>query len=327
MESRSVESIETQILEPNKGTSFSRTCFNGINALSGIGIISIPYALSQGGWLCLMLFFLVAIICCYTGLLLQKCMSVSPSIKTYPDIGEFAFGGVLASIVLVFSIFWVGAIDGVGFKEKGAIWRWDGLISAVSMYTFCYCGHAVFPTICNSMKDRSQFPKVLFVCFLLSTITYGSMATMGYLMYGQNLMSQITLNLPTGKISSKIAIHTTIFNPITKYALVVSPIATAIEDKLPLRKSKHIVSYFIRTFLVISTVIVALTVPFFEYVMTFTGALLGVTVSILLPCLCYLKIRKPSYLEVVFIGMILVFGSLVAISGTYTSLKNIISHV
>uniref|UniRef100_A0A3Q7GXS0 Amino acid transporter transmembrane domain-containing protein n=2 Tax=Solanum lycopersicum TaxID=4081 RepID=A0A3Q7GXS0_SOLLC len=208
MESRSVESIETQILEPNKGTSFSRTCFNGINALSGIGIISIPYALSQGGWLCLMLFFLVAIICCYTGLLLQKCMSVSPSIKTYPDIGEFAFGnkgrilisiflylelylvaieflilegdnlqklfpnakihvgwvkivgrevfvllvavvilpttwlkslsllayvsigGVLASIVLVFSIFWVGAIDGVGFKEKGAIWRWDGLISA-----------------------------------------------------------------------------------------------------------------------------------------------------------------------------------------------------
>ncbi|TMW87086.1 hypothetical protein EJD97_020440 [Solanum chilense] len=169
--------------------------------------------------------------------------------------------------------------------------------------------------------------QVLFVCFLLSTITYGSMATMGYLMYGQNLMSQITLNLPTGKISSKIAIHTTIFNPITKYALVVSPIATAIEDKLPLRKSKHIVSYFIRSFLVISTVIVALTVPFFEYVMTFTGALLGVTVSILLPCLCYLKIRKPSYLEVVFIGMILVFGSLVAISGTYTSLKNIISHL
>lgn len=165
------------------------------------------------------------------------------------------------------------------------------------------------------------------MCFILSTITYGSMATMGYLMYGHNLMSQITLNLPTGRISSKVAIYTTLINPITKYALVVSPIATAIEDKLPLQKSKFIVSYFIRTFLVISTVIVALTVPFFGYVMTFTGALLGVTVSILLPCLCYLKIKKPSYLEVMFIGMILVFGSSVAISGTYTSLKDIISHV
>ncbi|XP_015076019.1 amino acid transporter AVT1I isoform X1 [Solanum pennellii] len=378
---------------------------NGPGANCSIGIISIPYALSQGGWLCLMLLLLVAIICCYTGILLQKCMSVSPSIKTYPDIGEFAFGnkgrilisiflylelyfvaieflilegdnlqklfpnakihfgcvkivgrevfvllvaiiilpttwlkslgllayvsigGVLASIVLVFSIFWVGAIDGIGFEEKGVIWRWDGLISAISMYTFCYCGHAVFPTICNSMKDRSQFPKVLFVCFIVSTITYGSMATMGYLMYGQNLMSQITLNLPTGKISSKIAIYTTLVNPITKYALVVSPIATAIEDKLPLRKSKFIVSYFIRTLLVISTVTVALTVPFFGYVMAFTGALLGVTVSILLPCLCYLKIKKPSYLEIMFIVMILIFGSSVTLSGTYTSLKNIISHV
>ncbi|XP_049388475.1 amino acid transporter AVT1I-like [Solanum stenotomum] len=410
MESHSVERIETQnqipqIMEPSKGTSFFRTCFNGINALSGIEIISVPYALSPGGWLCLMLLFLVAIICCYTGILLQKCMSVSPSINTYPDIGEFAFGnkgrilisiflylelyfvaieflilegdnlhklfpnakihfgcvkivgrevfvllvaivilpttwlkslgllayvsigGVLASIVLVFSIFWIGAIDGIGFEEKGVIWRWDGLISAISMYTFCYCGHAVFPTICNSMKDRSQFPKVLFVCFILSTITYGSMAAMGYLMYGQNLMSQITLNLPTRKISSKITIYTTLVNPITKYALVVSPIAMAIEDKLPLQKSKFIISYFIRTFLVINTVIVALTVPFFGYVMTFTGALLGVTVSILLPCLCYVKIKKPSYLEVMFIGMILVFGSSIAISGTYTSLKNIISHV
>ncbi|PHT49014.1 hypothetical protein CQW23_13222 [Capsicum baccatum] len=411
MESSSVERIESQnqipqILEPSKGTSFFRTCFNGINALSGIGIISVPYALSEGGWLCMMILFLVAIISCYTGLLLQKCMSVSPSIKTYPDIGEFAFGnkgrilisiflylelyfvaieflilegdnlhklfpnakihvgclkivgreffvflvaiiilpttwlrslgllayisagGVLASVVLVCSVFWVGAVDGIGFEEKGVIWRWNGLINAISMFTFCYCGHAVFPTICNSTKDRSQFPKVLSVCFILSTMTYGSMATMGYLMYGQNLMSQITLNLPTGKISSKIAIYTTLINPITKYALVISPIATAIEDKLPLRQSKFIASYFIRTFLVISTVIVALVVPFFGYVMTFTGALLGVTVSILLPCLCYLKIVKtPSYLEVVFIGVILVFGSSVSISGTYISLKNIISHV
>ncbi|KAG5608017.1 hypothetical protein H5410_029509 [Solanum commersonii] len=77
----------------------------------------------------------------------------------------------------------------------------------------------------------------------------------------------------------------------------------AIEDKLPLRKSKFIVSYFIRTFLVINTVIVALTVPFFGYVMTFTDVLLGVTVSILLPCLCYLKIKKPLYLEIMFIGV------------------------
>ena len=44
MESHSVEKIETQnqipqIMEPSKGTSFFRTCFNGINALSGKHLI------------------------------------------------------------------------------------------------------------------------------------------------------------------------------------------------------------------------------------------------------------------------------------------------
>ncbi|XP_033516409.1 amino acid transporter AVT1I-like [Nicotiana tomentosiformis] len=413
MESHNVERIESQNQipqseEPSKGTSFFRTCLNGVNALSGVGILSVPYALSEGGWLSLIILFLVAILCCYTGLLLQKCMSASQAINTYADIGQFAFGkkgriiistfmylelylvaieflilegdnlqklfpnanihigdlkiggketfvmlaaliilpttwlrslgllayvslgGVLAFILLVCVVFWIGAVDGVGFQEKGILWKWSGLATAISMFTFCYCGHAVFPTLCNSMKDKSQFLKVLLLCFILSTITYGSMAIIGYLMYGQNLLSQVTLNLPTGKVSSKIAIYTAIINPITKYALIVSPIVTAIEDTFPCRKNKPM-SYFIRTVLVISTVVVALVVPFFEYVMTFIGAFTGISLSILFPCICYLKIRKPFSrsvgIEVIFIGVIIVLGSFVAIYGTYVSLKNIISHV
>ncbi|OIT25882.1 PREDICTED: vacuolar amino acid transporter 1-like [Nicotiana attenuata] len=399
MDSNSMERIESQNQipqseDPSKGTSFFRTCLNGVNALSGVGILSVPYALSEGGWLSLIILLLVAILCCYTGLLLQKCMSASQTINTYADIGQFAFGkkgkiiistfmylelylvaveflmlegdnlqklfpnanihvgdlkiggketfvmlaaliilpttwlrslgllayvslgGVLASILLVCVVFWVGAVDGVGFQEKGILWKWSGLATAVSMFTFCYCGHAVFPTLGNSMKDKSQFPKVLLLCFILSTITYGSMAIIGYLMYGQKLLSQVTLNLPTGKVSSKIAIYTATINPITKYALIVSPIITVL---------------VIRTVLVISTVIVALVVPFFEYVMTFIGAFTGISLSILFPCICYLKIRKPYSrsvgIEVIFIGVIIVLGSFVAIYGTYVSLKNIISHV
>ncbi|KAK7847460.1 amino acid transporter avt1j [Quercus suber] len=38
------------------GTSFLRSCFNGINALTGIGLITIPYTLSQAGWLGLSFF-------------------------------------------------------------------------------------------------------------------------------------------------------------------------------------------------------------------------------------------------------------------------------
>ncbi|KAG6758064.1 hypothetical protein POTOM_038398 [Populus tomentosa] len=412
---------------PNRGTTFLGTCFNGLNALSGVGILSIPYALSQGGWLSLLLLFLVAVLCWYTGLLLRRCMDSDPLIKSYPDIGERAFGykgrtlvsifmylelylvaveflilegdnldklfpntgfkfaglyiggkkafvlltalvilpttwlkslgmlayvsagGVMASVLLVGCVLWVGAVDGVGFHENGVLLN-GGLPTTLSLFTFCYCGHAVFPTLCNSMKDRSQFSKVgsyvetessynwlsvnatmlvLLICFVTSTITYGSMAVLGYLMYGEYLKSQVTLNLPIRKIGSKIAIYTTLINPLTKYAVITAPIATAIEDTLVFRNSRYL-SILIRTVIVISTVVVALTIPFFGYVMAFIGAFLSVTASMLLPCLCYLRIDKSAKrfgLELVLIVGILIVGSFVGIIGTYTSIKQIVKHL
>ncbi|KAL0364005.1 UNVERIFIED_CONTAM: Amino acid transporter AVT1I [Sesamum angustifolium] len=70
-------------------------------------------------------------------------------------------GGILASIVLVATVSWIGAVEGVGFSEKGVLLRCDGLATALSLYTFIYCGHAIFPTLCTSMEDKSQFPKGL----------------------------------------------------------------------------------------------------------------------------------------------------------------------
>ncbi|PIN17165.1 Amino acid transporter [Handroanthus impetiginosus] len=382
----------------NKGTTFIRTCFNGI------GILSIPYALFEGGWISLIALFVIALICFYTGILLKKCMDSNPHIKSYPDIGAQAFGkkgkttisiflylehfllaveflilegdnlhklfpnfhlhiskkkiggkqvfilltalvmlpttwlrslsllayvsasGILASLILVGSVFWIGAFEGVGFSEKGVVWRYNGLPMAISLYTFCYCGHAVFPTLCASMRDKSQFPKVLLVCFIWSTISYGSMAVLGYLMYGEDLMSQ----KPSNEISSKIAIYTTIINPITKYAIIICPIAMALEETLLVQNNK-LVSLIIRTTLVINTVIVALLVPFFGYMMAFIGAFLSISGSILFPCLCYLKINKKLRnfgLELIFIlVIILVLGFFAAAVGTFISVKDIVEHI
>ncbi|CAJ1829659.1 unnamed protein product [Sphenostylis stenocarpa] len=35
--------------------SFFRTCLNGLNAIAGVGILSVAYALASGGWLSLVL--------------------------------------------------------------------------------------------------------------------------------------------------------------------------------------------------------------------------------------------------------------------------------
>ncbi|KAF5792048.1 putative amino acid transporter, transmembrane domain-containing protein [Helianthus annuus] len=53
----------------------------------------------------------------------------------------------------------------------------------------------------------------------------------------------------------------------------------------------------------ISTVIVALSLPFFGYLMSLVGALLSATTSIIIPCLWYLKISGELELRWCLLGL------------------------
>ncbi|TYJ37752.1 hypothetical protein E1A91_A05G397200v1 [Gossypium mustelinum] len=370
-------------IEPNSShscsttNSFFKTCFNGLNALSGVGILSTPYALASGGWLSLILLFAIATAAFFSGLLIQRCMDSDSNIRTYPDIGELAFGkkgrlivsifmyielylvatgflilegdnlqnlfpnmefevgqgltiggkqgfiiivsliilptvwldnlsllsyvsasGVLASGIILGSIIWTGAFEGIGFQQKGTLVNWDGMLTAISLYAFCYCAHPVFPTLYTSMKKKHQF-------------------------------SNVTLNLPASKISSKVAIYTTLVNPIAKYALMVTPIVNAIKTRFSCRYNPRFLSILIGTNLLISTVLVALAIPFFGSMMSLVGSLLSITASVILPCLCYLKISgiyRRLNGQLVGICLIIIVGVCLVIFGTYISVLDIIGN-
>lgn len=157
------------------------------------------------------------------------------------------------------------------------------------------------------------------------------MAVLGYLMYGSTTLSQITLNLPIHKVSSKVAIYTTLVNPIAKYALMITPTVDTIKDWFPSRYAKKTYLHLlISTFFITSSVVVAETLPFFGYMMSLVGALLSVTVSILLPCLCYLKIsgnyKKVGCETVVLFGLV-VMSVPIGVLGTYIAIREIIGSV
>ena len=130
----------------------------------------------------------------------------------------------------------------------------------------------------------------MLISFSLSTLSSILMAVLGYLMFGQDVQPQVTLNLPTSQVSSKI--YTTLVGPIAKYALIVMPIANAIESRLPRYYNIKLICILLRTLLLVSTIIAALAFPFFGILMAFVGAILNITVSIILPCLCCLKISR-----------------------------------
>ncbi|MCO5567815.1 hypothetical protein L7F22_021511 [Adiantum nelumboides] len=379
---------------------------NGINVLCGIGILTTPYALKEGGWFSLGFFLVLAIISFYTGILLRSCLDSQPGLETYPDIGQAAFGtygrvtisiflylelyaacveflilegdnisavfpnaslalfglnltgtelfvlmtgicvlptvllrdlsllsyisavGVVASVVVVLCVLSVGIVE-VGFQKTGPLLNFSTLPLSIGLYGFCYSGHSVFPNIYTSLKNPSRFPTILMISFTVCTILYGGMAIMGFTMFGDETQSQITLNLPEQLVASKIAVWCTIINPFTKYALSITPVALSLEELLPSSNytlKSYGLSFCVRTALVISTVCVALLVPFFGYVMAFIGSFLSMLLCLIFPASCFLKLvgRKASLAQKIFCIFTIFVGILCCITGTYSSVVGII---
>ncbi|CAA2996324.1 vacuolar amino acid transporter 1-like [Olea europaea subsp. europaea] len=267
-------------LPVSRQSSYGQAVINGMNVLCGVGILSTPYAVKQGGWAGLSILLIFAVLSFYTGILLRYCLDSEPGLETYPDIGQAAFGtvgrvaisascveyiilesdnlsslfpnahlnfgvfdlnshylfalmatlavlptvmlrdlrvlsyisagGVIASILVVACLFWIGLVDQVGLHTKGMTLNLSTLPVAIGLYGFCYSGHAVFPNIYTSMENRSLFPAVLLASFGICTLMYAGVAGMGYTMFGETTQSQFTLNMPKDLVASKIAVWTTV---------------------------------------------------------------------------------------------------------------------
>lgn len=401
-------SVISHELYISRDSSFAHAVINGINVLCGVGILSAPYALKQGGWLSLGVLLIFAILSFYTGLLLRSCLDSSPGLETYPDIGQAAFGrigrfaisiilymelyaccveyiilegdnlssifpnahltllgyeldshhlfalattlavlptcwlrdlsilsyvsagGVIASVLVVLCLFWIGLVDQVGFVGSGSTLNLSTLPVAIGLYGYCYSGHAIFPNIYSSMANRSQYPAALLTSFAICTLMCAGAAVVGYMMFGESTESQFTLNMPPNLVASKVAIWTTVVNPFTKYALTMSPVAMCLEELIPSRHLKYrIYPILIRTALVISTLLVGLSIPFFGLVMALIGSLLTMLVTLILPCICFLSIMrdKVTYLQVSTCVMVIAIGIVSSSVGTYSALSKIIENL
>lgn len=59
---------------------------------TGLGQLSTPYAIENGGWASAFLLIGLGVICAYSAHLLGKCLDKNPKSRSYIDIGQHAFG-------------------------------------------------------------------------------------------------------------------------------------------------------------------------------------------------------------------------------------------
>lgn len=263
---------------------------------------------------------------------LMTTLAVLPTVwlRDLSVLSYISAGGVIASVLVVLCLFWIGLIDNVGIHSEGTVLNLGTLPVAIGLYGYCYSGHAVFPNIYTSMAQPNRFPAVLLACFGLCTLMYAGVAYMGYTMFGEKTESQFTLNLPQDLVASKVAVWTTVVNPFTKYALTMSPVAMSLEELIPSNHMKsHMYAICIRTALVISTLLVALSIPFFGLVMSLIGSLLTMLVTLILPCACFLSILrgKATRFQIAVCIIIIAVGVVSSVFGTRSSLSRIIENL
>lgn len=90
---KEVKQGDKVVLTVEGQSTLPQSVFNSINAIIGVGLLSLPLAFKMSGWIIgLFILTLTAAVTAHTGKLLGKCMDYDPSIVTYSDLAYVAFG-------------------------------------------------------------------------------------------------------------------------------------------------------------------------------------------------------------------------------------------
>lgn len=92
-------------IDRSNGASSIMAYFNVVCVVAGTGILGLPMALRQGGWIGLLILFLSWIMSIYTAIILIRCLYVNRKSRlyTYKDVATAAFGWIGGWVTFFFN--------------------------------------------------------------------------------------------------------------------------------------------------------------------------------------------------------------------------------
>ncbi|KAM0931535.1 hypothetical protein ACQ4PT_000281 [Festuca glaucescens] len=253
-------------------------------------------------------------------------------LRNLSSISFLSFVGIVMSMIIFITIVCTAAFNNVGLGKHIPALRLDRIPAVSGLYMFSYAGHIVFPNIYTAMKDPSSFTKVSITSFSLVTVLYTALAFVGASLFGPTVNSQVTLSMPPRLVFTRVALWATVLTPVTKYALEFAPFAIQLEHHLPAAmepRARVIIRGSIGSAGLLLILALALSVPYFQYVLSLTGSLISVAISVIFPCAFYLKIRwvRLSRTVILLNAAMIALGFVLAVVGTASSAKLLVQSI
>ncbi|KAF5337361.1 hypothetical protein D9611_003336 [Ephemerocybe angulata] len=259
--------------------------------------------------------------------------------------------GIFSTVILVLVIF----IDGFSKKEAPGslhhpaptnlgVQDLNKLGIAFGLFMAGFSGHPVIPSLARDMIDPTQFDSMIDRAFTIATLIYAAIGGAGYLMFGNNVHDEISLDLLLtpgySPLLNQICLWLLVISPISKFGLNAQPLNTTIEILLGLDTStfsspedlaakpdgmstisphgssiklKKALAVFQRIGMTVLSVVVSIAIPEFSSMMAFLGSFSAFMLAIVGPILAKVMIdRKCSWFD----GIVMALGIGTAIWGT-----------
>jgi len=230
-----------------------------------------------------------------TLVVLPTCMTSQLSI-----LSNLSIIGVLTTVFLLFVLVETGLTDPdihistAHFYAVGSM-STSGIPYSIGLQMVGFAGHAVFPSIYDSLEDKKSYPKIINVVYVFCTAIYISMAFLGYLIFVDETKEEITLNLydvAPDNFLVRLTVWLIIINPITKFALTLNPLVNIVEGYAGFKGRQA--KILLRTVSCALPCLLAIVLPSFAVICAFVGAFCSFIVSGIFPIMCYLKIYGHS---------------------------------